>query len=166
MPKKTKLPARPAKSWEEIDQHLRRLGEIQVSLTDLQGRMTLEINEVKERFDGHAEALRKEKDLLEQAIAGFAEENKAEFVSGRTRELTFGSLAYRVTKSIRVISVAGCILGLKALNLHDYIRTKEEPNKEALAGLDDNTLVKVCAKRVVEDKLTIEPNIEKIRDCA
>jgi len=55
---------------------------------------------------------------------------------------------------------------LHALKLDQYVRTIEEPDKEAMTDLDDKVLAKVGAKRKVEDKFRIEPNIERIKEAA
>jgi hypothetical protein len=55
---------------------------------------------------------------------------------------------------------------MHALHLEQYIRIIEEPDKELMVDLDDNTLSKIGAVRKVDDKLRIEPNIERIKEAA
>jgi phage host-nuclease inhibitor protein Gam len=61
-------------------------------------------------------------------------------------------------------SKEACLAALKALKMTDYIRIKEEPDKEAMVDLDQVTLAKVGASVKVEDKLRIEPNLETLKE--
>ncbi|EAK0516465.1 host-nuclease inhibitor protein Gam, partial [Campylobacter jejuni] len=51
---------------------------------------------------------------------------------------------------------------LKSYGLNDCITYKEELNKDAIAELEDSTLVKLGLKRVVKDNFRIEPKIESL----
>lgn len=154
------------KSWEEVDVLLRRMGEIDVAISKIEGELTLRINEIKANADKKSEGLRKEYDELEQAITQFCEEHKQEFTKQRSKELTFGLVAYRVVTKIAIKSKEACLAAMHALKLDSYIRVIEEPDKLAMEGLDDSVLAKVGAKRKTEDKLRIEPAIEKIKEAA
>jgi len=150
--------------WQDVDNALRRMGEIDIRLSELEGAMTLKINDVRQDFETRAEGLKAERKKLEQAVTAFVEGRKDEFIKVRNRELTFGSIAYRLVTKVVIRSKAACLAALKALNLHAYIRITEEPDKEALSGLDAGTLAKVGAQLKTEDKLRIEPKLEKIAD--
>jgi phage host-nuclease inhibitor protein Gam len=149
--------------WEAVDQALRRMGEIDIAIQKLEGEMTLRINEIRELYDNKAAGLKAERAALEKAVIGFCDTRKHEFARTRSRELTFGVVAYRVTRKIHIKSKAACVAALKALGLTSYLRIIEEPDKEALETLDDAVLVKVGASRKIEDKLRIEPNLERLR---
>jgi len=153
-------------SWEEVDQKLRRMGEIQIALEKIEGDMTLRINEIKENYEPETEALKAERQNLEEAISSFSDLHKDEFAKTRSKDLTFGYVAYRVVRKIVIRSNDACVAALRALKLDQYIRVIYEPNKEAMADLDDNQLAKVGAKRKVEDKFRVEPNIERIKEAA
>jgi phage host-nuclease inhibitor protein Gam len=167
MAKKTTLSTtKPCKDWNDVDQSLKRMGEIQVRIEDIEGEQTLRINEIKEDYTRQIEELKTEQKALETGIESFAESNKDAFADGRTRELTFGKIAYRVVKSIRVASIESCVKALRDFGYGHMVRVVETPDKEAMAELKDDILVKVSAKRVVSDKLRIEPNIERIKGAA
>jgi phage host-nuclease inhibitor protein Gam len=152
--------------WIEVDQKLRRMGEIDISLEKIEGDMTLQINEIREQYEEEIETRKAERQNLEEGITSFAEDHKEEFAKTRSKDLTFGLIAYRVVKSIYIRSKEATVAAMKALKLGQYIRVVEEPNKESMADLDDNQLAKVGAKRKVEDKFRIEPNIERIKEAA
>ena len=151
------------KNWEDVDNAVRRIGEIDIEIGKIEGEMTLKINEIKEAGNIKAEGLRNERKKLEKNVEFFAINCKDEFLKTRNRVLSFGKVAYRVTSKIIVKSKQACVSALKALGLEKYVRIVEEPNKELMENMDDNMLVKVGAQRKVEDKLRIEPDIEKIR---
>ena len=153
-------------SWDEVDQKLRRIGEIQIALEKIEGDMTLRINDIRQDYEQESEVLNTERQDLENSITSFSEFHKDEFAKTRSKDLTFGYVAYRVVRKIVIRSNEACVAALRALKLDQYIRIVEEPNKEAMADLEDNQLAKVGAKRKVEDKFRIEPNIERIKEAA
>lgn len=152
--------------WEQVDAALRRIGEIDIAIEKIQGDMTLKINEIKAQAEAKAEGLKKERKNLEKAISQFCEEHKEEFAKKRSRELTFGVVAYKVTKRIVIRSIKACVAAMEALGLEQYLRVEKKPDKELMMNLDDQTLAKIGATRKIEDKLRIEPAIEKIREVA
>lgn len=153
-------------SWEDVNLWLKRLGELQIQTDELEGRMTLEINAIKDAYAPLYAGIAEEKKVIETAIAGFVEQNKQDFLKVRTKTFDFGVVAMRVTRKIVIRNVKAVIAAIKALGLTQYLRVKEEPDKEALDGLSDQELAKIGVKRVVEDKLRIEPNIERLREAA
>jgi len=152
--------------WNEVDQKLRRIGEIDIALGAIEGTMTLRINGIKEEYEEEVETRKAERQLLEESVTAFAEDHKEEFAKIRSKDLTFGYVAYRVVRSIYIRSKEATVAALHALKLDQYVRTIEEPDKEAMTDLDDKVLAKVGAKRKVEDKFRIEPNIERIKEAA
>lgn len=150
--------------WNEVDNGLRRMGEIGIRLAKLEGEMTLKVNGVKAEYDLKAEGLKAERKRIEDNITLFADARKEEFTKTRAKDLTFGVVAYRITHKVVLRSKAACLATLKALGLTQYIRTIEEPDKEAMSGLDAGTLAKVGASLKTEDKIRIEPNMEKIKE--
>lgn len=153
-------------SWDELDQKLRRMGEIDIAVLKLEGEMTLRINEIRAEYETRAEGLKYERLTIEGGIVAFVEDHKDEFAKTRSKELTFGVIAFRVVKKIVIRSIKATIAAMHALHLEQYIRTIEEPDKELMVDLDDNTLSKIGAVRKVDDKLRIEPNIERIKEAA
>jgi len=152
------------KNWDQVDAALRRMGELDIAVEKIQGDMTLRINEIKAEAETKAEGLKKERKNLEDAITDFCEAHKEEFTKQRNKELTFGLVAYRIVTKIVIKSKEACLAAMHALKLNSYIRVIEEPDKLAMEGLDDAVLAKIGAKRKTEDRLRIEPNLEKLKD--
>ncbi len=153
-------------TWEEINGALRRLGEIDIAIGRIEGNVTLQINEIKAKADIEAEALLTERKTIEQKIETYCQTHKDEFAKKRSRELTFGTVAFKVTTRIVVKAAKACVAAMEALGLDTYLKVKKSPDKEKMLGLDDQTLAKIGAYKRTADKLRIEPNIEKIREAS
>lgn len=152
--------------WDHVDLSLRRMGEIDIAVEKIQGDLTIKVNELKGQAELKAEGLKKERLELEESITLFCEENKEEFAKKRSRELTFGVVAYKVTTKIVIRSVKACVAAMEALGLEKYLRVEKKPDKELMLNLDDQQLAKVGASKKTEDLLRIEPAMEKIKEAA
>ena len=97
-----------------------------------------------------------------QNFLQFCEERKADFLNKRTKKFNFGLVAYRLTEKVKITCVEATIKALKALNLDFCLRIKEEIDKDEVKTLDSSVLTKIGVKIEKEDKLSIEPSIEKI----
>ncbi|MBF0546199.1 MAG: host-nuclease inhibitor Gam family protein [Candidatus Riflebacteria bacterium] len=161
---KKKQVAKLFNDWTEVDQALRRMGEIDIESERLDGNMTLAINEVKESFQPRKDVLINERKDLEESITAFVEQNKGEFAAIRSKELDFGSISYRLVKKIVFKSKEAVVAALKVMGLLTYIRTIEEPDKEAMENLTNQELLKIGASRKEDDKLTIKPNIQRLSE--
>lgn len=129
-------------SWDEVNQAMKNLGEKQIQVEKLEGEQTIKINLIKEAFELKAGDIKSQIKEIEENILLFAEANKAEFLKDRTKKLTFGNISFRITESLTIKNIASTVAALKNLKLTEYLRMKAEPDKEALKGLDDSTLVK------------------------
>lgn len=154
------------RDWDEVNQCLRKMGELDIEKENLDGRMTLEINDLKQRYAAWAEDVISERKSIECLVRSFVEGRKAEFVKVRSKELDFGTVAYRVATSIPTPraqgKVAEIIQAVKAMGMSCF-RTREELDKEALDTLTDQDLAKIGLARKTEDKLRIEPKMEAIK---
>ena len=154
-------------SFSDVDVALKRLCEVSVGIEKINGEVTLECNRIKEARKSEVERLESEKSYIEQQITLFCEDNKAEFAKKRSKEFTFGEIGYRISKSVRVPTVKAklesLLSSIKAFGLgKECIIYEEKPNKEALAELKDEDLVKLGLKRVVKDNFRIVPKIESL----
>ena len=154
-------------SFSDVDVALKRLCEVSVGIEKINGEVKLECNRIKEARKSEVERLESEKSYIEQQITLFCEDNKAEFAEKRSKEFTFGEIGYRISKSVRVPSVKAklesLLSSIKAFGLgKECIIYEEKPNKEALAELKDEDLVKLGLKRVVKDNFRIVPKIESL----
>ena len=154
-------------SFSDVDVALKRLCEVSVGIEKINGEVTLECNRIKEARKSEVERLESEKSYIEQQITLFCEDNKAEFAEKRSKEFTFGEIGYRISKSVSLPRVKAkleaLVSSIKAFGLaKECISYTETPNKEALAELKDEDLVKLGLKRVVRDNFRIVPKIESL----
>lgn len=153
-------------NFDDVDAALKELCECEVALTKIEGKVTLECNEIKERYKAKTEPLVNKAAFIRQEITNFCEANKAEFSQKRSKELVFGTIGYRLSKSVSLPrvkeKVESLIKAIKSYGFKDCISYTEKPNGEALAELDDGDLVKLGLKRVVKDNFRIEPKLEQL----
>ncbi len=131
------------KSWDEVDNNLKRLGEIEIQKTKLDGELTIKTNELKEQYTSQGNALKKEADEIKKEITRFCEQNKSGFLDKRNKKLNFGVIAYRISEKVSCSNVIAAVKSLKALGLNFCLRVKEEIDKDKLKELDVNTLTKI-----------------------
>lgn len=153
-------------NFNDVDMALKRLCEVEVSKSKLEGEVTLKCNDIKEAYKPRVEALSNEANFIRQEIENYCEANKGEFAEKRSKEMAFGVIGYRVSKSISLprvkAKIEGLLQNLKSFGLRDCIIYEEKPNKEALVELDDASLVKLGLKRVVRDNFRVEPKLEAL----
>lgn len=152
--------------YESVDKALKRLCELEVKITHIEGEVTLACNKIKEEYKPQVESLNNEANFIRAEIESFCESHKADFADKRSKELVFGIIGYRLSKSVNVprvkSKVESLIAAIKSFGLRDCLIYEEKPNKEALSELDEGSLVKLGLKRVVKDNFRIEPKIEAL----
>ena len=150
------------KTWEEVDNAMKELGELQIKKEKLEGEQTLKINQIKDETLQKAAGLDERISKLKKEIERFAEEHRADFSQKRSKNLNFGKIFFRYTESISAKCIATAISALKALNLDSFIRVKEELDKDQLKTLDAKTLARCGITLKQVDKITIEPDYVKL----
>ena len=158
-----KTVANEYRDWDDVDAGLRKMGEIDIRLGEMEGDMTLRINRIRAEYEIKARPLREERKEIQSNIEFFAGERKDEFARVRSKEMTFGTVAYRVVHKIVIRSKKTTATALEAMGLTSYLRITKEPDKEAMKNLEPGTLARVGAALKTDDQLSIEPNIERIR---
>lgn len=154
------------KNYEDVNLTLKRLAELSVALEKINGEVTLECNRIKESRASEVERLNNEKKYLEQCIAGFCEDNKGDFAEKRSKEFTFGTIGYKLTKSVTLPrikeKVEKLLVALKSYGCTKCIKYEETIDKDEIVELDDSTLVKLGLKRTIKDNFRIVPKIESL----
>lgn len=155
-PKLTKI-----NSLEEADLILKEIGLAEREIEAIDAGAQKKIAEIKEHTVKQGEGLRKKITELSSLLGAYAEYNKDDFFKDKkTVELTFGCFGYRKSTSIHVKKTTLDLL--KKLGMLQFIRVKEEPDKDKLAELKDEDLVQVDAVRKTKDDFFCEANREEI----
>ena len=149
-------------NWNEVDKAMKKLGELRIKKRKLEGELTIKINELKGEYNDKGATTTAEIKNIEKEINRFCEQNKETFIKKRSKKLVYGSVSYRLTRKISINNIESAISALTVLNMDWCLRKKFELDKDELMKLDTNTLTKIGATIIPEDKLTIEPNIEEI----
>ncbi|MDR0585367.1 MAG: host-nuclease inhibitor Gam family protein [Treponema sp.] len=146
---------------EEANLVLKEIGLLESELEGIDAEAHRQITEIKSIAEKDGKPLRKRVADLAALLGAYAEYNKEElFKDRKTVDLSFGAFGYRKSTSISVKKTT--VELLKKLNLIQYVRSKEEPDKEAMAALDDETLSQVDAVRKVKDDFFCQANREEI----
>lgn len=152
------------KSWDDVDMALRLKGECELGLDTIEADMNMRINDIKQESEKLAKPLKEKIKLLEGQIKEYAEENKTD-IEGRTKNLTFGKVGFRLSSSVAVPTkkLSKIIDNLRKFGMENCIKITETVNKEILETYSDKDIAKVGAARKVEDKFWCEADKEKIR---
>ncbi|AAU90944.1 MULTISPECIES: host-nuclease inhibitor Gam family protein [Methylococcus] len=153
-------------SWDDVDQALREIGEIERDLSLIDGDVNDQIDRLKAAAKTQAQPLLDRKTALELAMKEFCEANRAEFAKVKTRQLVFGSVGFRLSTRVLIKRVADTLQALKDLGLHGCIRLKEEIDKEALKTLPAETLAEVGAGLKTDNVFGYEIDRARIAEAA
>lgn len=155
----------------QADEALRQLGEIARESAQIESGMNAQIDQAKAVAKAQMEPLTASRKRLEDALAVFGTQKKAELFPERKRsqELTFGLIGFRRATSLRLMAKRtwGSVLErLEALGFTSAVRTKREVDKPAMADWSDEQLETVGVKRETSDEFYIELKQEALADKA
>lgn len=147
-------------SWEEVNDGLRRMGELDGILETVSSQQELELNIVRERYREELEGLTTERADIEQRIRAFCEAHKGDLRGKKHRWLTYGKVGYRSVASLTIPDPDITIDAIKSAGWTEAIRVVESIDKQALACRSDVDLARVGVKRTINDIWRIEPKTE------
>ncbi|MBD9362919.1 host-nuclease inhibitor Gam family protein [Methylomonas fluvii] len=154
MAKKHKAPAAGyvCQTKEDTQSTICELGLVQRELTRVETEINDEIAAITDSRKVQIEALKTRIDSLLTGIQTWCEANRADLCKdgGKTANLITGEVSWRQRPpSVSIRAVDKVLETLKALKLDRFIRTKEEPNKDAMlaepkavSGIAGITIVK------------------------
>ncbi len=156
-------------NYEEVQQALREIGEIDLKIEAEEAEMTKRVNEIKEKAQTTVAPLVERRKVLEEHIELFAEARKKDdFSEKKSMDLIFGEIGFRSTGGgIRVKSVKSTVEALLSLgeNYRHLLITEHKPNKEALEGVTDDFLKKIgCTRPKKTDKFWYNIHRERIAE--
>lgn len=155
----------------QADEALRQLAEIDREQRQIESGAQAQIDQVKAVAKAQLEPLTASRKRLEDALAVFGTQCKAELFpeKKRSQELTFGVIGFRRATALRLMArrTWGSVLErLEALNFTSAIRTKREVDKPAMADWSDEQLETVGVKRETADEFYIELKQEELANKA
>ena len=148
-------------SLEDVNIALRDIGLAERELSAIDSAAIKEIAAIKSKAAKDGESLRNRIAEISAKIQAFADYNRDElFRDRKSIDLSFGSIGYR--KSTKISIKKTTLDLLRKLSLKKCIRIKEEPDKDAMADLDDETLLQVDAVRKISDDFFCQANTEEV----
>lgn len=139
---------------------IKKLGDLQRDMVRVQADLNDEIARLTKAAAPRLDALQERIETLQAGVQTWCEANRKELCgSGKTANLITGEVQWRQRPpSISIRGAEAVIERLKGLDLVRFVRTKEEPNKEAmLAELDAvRGIAGITVNKGVED-FTITP---------
>ena len=165
-----KVTAKTAKmeiiGWEAADAVLRGVGRLDAEIAHDQAELAAAIGDMKAKYDEHISPLLDARKAQIKALEAFARAHRKD-MPGKSIVLTWGTLGFRAAPpAIKLLWAAERVIeALRLKKLVTCIRTIEEPNKDTLKLLDDDTLAAVGIKRTGgKDKFFAEPDLAKIEE--
>lgn len=153
-------------TWDDVDHALKEIGEIDRDLALIEASQNETIDKIKADSKEKAAPLMDRKSGLELAMKEFCESNRSEFTRLKTRQLTFGSVGFRISTKVMIKKIADTLQALKDHGLTHCIRIREEPDKEVMKSLSSETLAEVGASLKTENAFGYEINLERLRESA
>ena len=159
MPKRVKPNLSPAAfpvhSLEDVDAALAQIAARKRQIDRIGLGVAEQIDEIKARAAAETEPIRLEIAALELAIGRFAEASKAElFNKKKSVQLQFGIVGFRASSKLKTLKkwpFERVLTTLRDTGMREYIRVKEEVDKEKLKGLAPETLAGIGCTVVQED---------------
>lgn len=152
--------------WRHADDLLRQIGDAQLAIQAQEAEAASLINKTKGHLAEASKPLHEQIKVLTLSLEAFATHSRHDFEGKKSKDLTFGSLGWRMSKSISV-STKYTLQLIKQVfkgRAKRYIHVKETPDKEALAKLKDEKLAAVKARRIVKDDFFVEPKLPEAVD--
>ncbi len=164
---RTRLPdPQQLQSWEDADRALMEIARAEIEIAKIEGDMNIEINQIKERADRACAPLRAQIIELGKQLKTFAELNRPDFKSAKTRTLTFGELGFRASTSvvIKPALMEKIIDNLRKLGMDDCIKVSETVNKEVLKTYPEAQIIASGASLKKDDTFWYETNKQNLAD--
>jgi phage host-nuclease inhibitor protein Gam len=161
---KKKATAIAIADWNQADTYLRRIGDATTEIAQLEADAKAAIDDAKADLAKNVNPLKEEIDVLVRSLEAFSAAHQEDFGEARSRKLNFGILGWRKSTSISTKkSTLEKIKEVFRTKAAQFLRIKEEVDKDALAKLTDEQLKAIDARREPRDVFYVEPSIPEAR---
>lgn len=147
---------------EEADEALRELCELNRELDLINLDAQEKIDAIKTTAQNQSLPINQRVEVLGMALNTYATANKKElFAKTKTNTLCFGSFGFRLSSKLKTLSKVkweNVLQNLKDKNLTDFIRIKEEVDKDKLKSQTNEFLKDVGCQVVQDDTFFYELN--------
>jgi len=159
---RTKSNEMTIKSLEEADFILKEMCDLESRIEAIDNESNEEIARLKETAAKEGKPLRDRYKSCVKAMEAFARYFRGEFFKEKKSLVrAFGIFGFRKAPDSISVSKETADL-LQKHGLDDYVRTKIEPDKEAMLSLDDDKLAMVGAARKQKEDFFVETKREQV----
>ena len=159
---RTKSNEMTIKSLEEADGVLKEMCGIEARIEEIDSGADGRIALLKQAAAAEGKPLRERYKSCVKAMEAYARYFRGElFKDRKSMDRVFGSFRFRKAPDSVSVSKETAEL-LRKFGLDKYVRTKIEPDKEAMLSLDDETLEKVGAARKQKEDFFVETKRELV----
>lgn len=166
MPRKRLVDAPALKSWEDVNDALRKIAEAQIALNDIEGDMQKQIVGAQKVAEEQSKPYKDSIAKLEREIKDFTEEHREDMGKAKSMSLTFGEVSFRLSTSVSLPrakeKLAEIIRRLKARKMTECIIVEEKVSKENLKKYGKDTVNAVGATWKQSDVFGYEVNLAKL----
>jgi len=150
------------KTLEEADKVLQEMCEIEAQIEGIDNEADEQIAKLKAKAAAEGKPLRERYKSCVKSMEAYARYFRGElFKDRKSLERHFGVFGFRKAPDSVTVSKETAEL-LQRFGLDQYVRTKIEPDKEAMLSLDDETLEKVQAARRQKEDFFVETKRELV----
>jgi phage host-nuclease inhibitor protein Gam len=160
---RVRLESPALQSWADVDKALREIGQEMAKVEAMEAEYNEAVGQLKEQLTEQVRPHQENRQRLERLVKEFVEEHKAELV-GKSRELNFGRVGFRLSTSIVVKNAKAVLSLLKSKRLFGCIAVKETVSKDELKKLDEATLAELGVSRKTEDVFWYEVKRDEVRE--
>jgi len=157
------------KTWDDTDKIIKAIGLLTIARNRLEGKLNEKLTACTAEYQPQIEPLDQEIRQLTDALEAFCYAHREHMADsskggGKVFRGIFGKVAFRkCPPSVVFLKKAEKVLAaLQAMKLTKFIRSVEEPNKEAMHLLTDEQLEQVFARRQPAEKFEVKPDYKQI----
>lgn len=166
MARKRVVEAPSLHSWEDVNDALRQIAEVQIALGEIQSDMQKQILGAQKVAEEQSKPLNDNVAKLEREIKSFVTDHRDEMGKTKSVVLTFGEVGFRLSTSVSLPrakeKLEEIIRRLKSRQMTDCIVVEEKVSKEALKKYGEDTVNAVGATWKQSDVFGYEVNIAKL----
>lgn len=147
------------KSWDDANEAVRRLAEIERLEAKSSAVMNQEIDKVKLHYETEMKPLSDERKQIEKDLAVFAKANRIDFQGKQSKVLAFGVLMFRKSKAMTIHSVVNTVAALERIygaDANEYLKVTKKVEKDALEKLNDEELAQIGCSRKEKETFAYE----------
>jgi len=150
------------KTLDDADRVLKELCELEAQIERIDSDGDARIAKIKEDTAKYGKPLRDRVKELTATLKAFSDYHKGEFFKEKkSLDRAFGIIGYRKTPP-SISTSKNTVDLLKKLGMKEYIRVREEADKEKMLSLDDDQLAQVEAVKKSKEEFYVQPKRETV----